>query len=188
MTPSFGDQLRAERERLALLAGGGIAAPAAGALYWFALFVLGLYVRPTAWCLLAFITSGLIFPLALLLQRPTKSNMMVKDNPVANAGFVGFVNIAVGWAITIPAFHTDPQLVPLTLGIGMSLHFASIGWSFGSRALMFHPLVRALVIVALWYSLPDQRFTAIPLAIAIIYLVTIVLVRRELAVFRQKGL
>ena len=165
MRADFVDQLNAERERLALLARGGIAAPAAGAIYWAALFVLGLYLSPTNWCLIAFITSGLIFPLALLLQRPTRSNIMVKDSPVASAGMVGFINVAIGWAMTIPAFHTDPQLVPLTLGIGMSLHFASIGWSYGSRVLMFHPLVRAVVIVTLWYSLPGRRFTAIPLAI-----------------------
>jgi hypothetical protein len=187
MTSEFADQLSTERERLALLAGGGIAAPAAGAIYWAALFVLGLYATPTTWCLVAFVTSGLMFPLALLLQRPTRSNMMVKDSPVANAGMVGFVNVAVGWAITIPAFHTNPQLVPLTLGIGMSLHFASIGWSFGSRVLMFHPLVRALVLVVLWYALPAHRFTAMPLAIALIYLVTIALLLAELSSFRRRA-
>ena len=187
MTPNFIDQLSAERERLALLAGGGVAAPAAGAIYWAALFMLGLYASPTTWCLVAFVTSGLIFPLALLLQRPTRSNLMVKESLVANAGMVGFVNVAVGWAITIPAFHTNPQLVPLTLVIGLSLHFASIGWSFGSRVLMFHPLVRALVIVALWYVLPAHRFTAIPLAIALIYLVTIALLLKELSSFQQRA-
>jgi len=187
LTPNFIDQLNAERERLALLAGGGIAAPAAGAIYWFALCVLGLYAAPTTWCLVAFVTSGLMFPLALLLQRPTRSNMMVKDSPVANAGMVGFVNVAAGWAITIPAFHTNPQLVPLTLGIGMSLHFASIGWSYGSRVLMFHPLPRALVLVVLWYALPAHRFTAMPLAVALIYLVTIALLLKELSSFRQRA-
>jgi len=184
---TFTNQLNAERERLALRAGGGIAAPAAGAIYWSALCVLGLYASPSTWCLIAFITSGLLFPLALLLQRPTRSNIMVKDSPVANAGMVGFVNVAAGWAITIPAFHVNPQLVPLTLGIGLSLHFASIGWSFGSRVLMFHPAVRALVIVVLWYALPAQRFTAIPLAITSVYLVTIALLRAELSVFRQRA-
>jgi hypothetical protein len=187
LTSSFNDQLSAEREHLALIAGGGIAAPAAGAIYWAALSVLGLYASPTTWCLVAFVTTGLLFPLALLLQRPTRSNITVKESPVAGAGMVGFVNVAVGWAITIPAFHTNPQLVPLTLGIGMSLHFVSIGWSYGSRVLMFHPLVRALVLVVLWYGLPAHRFTLMPLAVALIYLVTIALLRRELSSFRQRA-
>src|SRR5665647_515734 len=99
LTPNFIDQLSMERERLALRAGGGIAAPAAGAIYWGALSVLGLYASPTIWCLVAFVTSGVMFPLALLLQRPTRSSVMVKDSPVANAGMVGFVNVAAGWAI-----------------------------------------------------------------------------------------
>jgi hypothetical protein len=83
---------------------GVVAAPAAGAIYWFALFVLGRYVSPYSWCLIAFIASGLMFPLALLLQKPTRSNMMVKDNPLTGASLAAFINIAVAWPITIAAF------------------------------------------------------------------------------------
>jgi hypothetical protein len=181
LNPDFESQLQIERVRLAVLTKGGIAAPLAGAIYWFALFILGLYVSERAWCLIAFITSGLIFPLALLLQKPTGSNIMVKNSPIAEAGLAGFINMAVGWAVTIAAFSTNPTLVPLTLAIGMSLHFSTIGWSFGVRSLMVHPLLRAAVVTALWYAYPQYRFTAIPLAVAFVYLATIPFLLREVA-------
>lgn len=181
MTRSFAEQLTFERERYAALAGGAIAAPLAGALYWGALGALGFRLPPSIWCLAAFFASALIFPLALLLQRPTGSSLSVKDNPLTRASLVGLVNLAPGWAVTIPAYHTDPQLVPLTLGIGMSLHVASVGWSFSSPALIVHPLLRAAAIVALWYGWPGARFTAIPLAIAALHVLTALLLRREVS-------
>ncbi len=185
MNTDFEAQLNTERMKLAVLANGGVAAPIAGAIYWFTLFIVGLYASNYFWCLVAFITSGLIFPLALLLQKPTHSTLMVKNSPVGGAGLAGFVNMAVGWAITIAAFHTNPTLVPLALAIGMSLHFSAIGWSFGSKSLMVHPIVRAAVVTTLWYACPQYRFTAIPLAVALIYLGTIPFLRHEVAAAKK---
>jgi hypothetical protein len=181
----FARQLHIEQMKFAVQTNGVVAAPAAGAIYWFALFVLGRYMSPYNWCLIAFIASGLMFPLALLLQKPTRSNMMVKDNPLTGASLAAFINIAVAWPITIAAFHTAIALVPLALAIGMSLHLATVGWSLGLRSYLVHPIVRAIAVTALWYALPAHRFTAIPLAVSAIYLVTIPCVLREVAMARE---
>jgi ABC-type sugar transport system permease subunit len=63
--------------------------------------------------------------------------------------------------------------VPLSLGIGMSLHWPVIGWMFG-RTILFslHTAVRAAAVIAPWHVFPQDRFTLIPLAIAAVYLVT----------------
>ena len=181
----FASRLQTERMKLAVLARGGIAAPLAGAIYWFALFILGIYVSNRAWCLIAFITSGLIFPLALLLQKPTKSNLMIKNDALSGVLFASLTNIALGWSITIAAFYTNLGLVPLALAINLSLHFSGLGWSFGSKAIMAHPIVRAVVVTALWYALPEVRFTAIPLAVSLIYLSTVPFVLREVAAAKK---
>lgn len=97
----------------------------------------------------------------------------------------GFVNVAVGWPLTTAAFHTDPTLVPLALAVGMSLHFSAISWSFGVKSLMVHPLVRAGVVTVLWYAYPRHRFTAIPLAVALVYLGTIPFLLREVGAARR---
>ena len=189
MNTDFASRLQTERMKLAVVARGGIAAPLAGAIYWFALFVLGIYVSNYAWCLIAFITSGLIFPLALLLQKPTKSNLMVKSgksDALSGVVFASLINIALGWSITITAFYTNLVLVPLALAINLSLHFGGLGWIYGSKAIMIHPIVRAAVVTALWYALPETRFTAIPLAVSLIYLGTIPFVLREVGAAKKK--
>lgn len=186
LNDDFAVRLRTEKMKLIVLMNGGIAAPMAGAIYWFALYILGIYVSNNTWCLIAFITSGLIFPLALLLQKPAKSNLMVKNNALSGVVFASLINIVLGWSITIAVFFTNLVLVPLVLAINMSLHFSGFGWSFDSKAIMLHPIVRAVVVTALWYLLPEYRFTAIPLAVSLIYLGTILLVLREVAAARKE--
>lgn len=181
----FASRLHAERLRLSVAANGGIAAPLAGSVYWIVLFVLGLYVSEYSWCLIAFLTSGLIFPLALLLQKLTKSELMIENDALSGAVFASLTNIVIGWSVTIAAFYSDLALVPLALAINMSLHFSGIGWTFGSKVIMGHPIVRAIVVTILWYSLPAQRFSAIPLAVGVIYLATVLLVIREVVAARK---
>src|SRR5690606_32268371 len=95
--------LRAEQRRLFLAARAGISAPAAGAIYWLALGVAGFYLRPNAWCLLAFITSGAIFPLAIALQKPLRANMFVKS-PLDSMTFPTLLPVMLCFGFSIPAF------------------------------------------------------------------------------------
>lgn len=185
MNPSFAQQLHLERARFAISANGVVCAPAAGGIYWSALAILAPFVETQLWCFLAFVGSGLIFPLALALQKPLRSNMMIKGNPLGGPGAYAFANMALCWAITIPAFHVDPQLVPLALGIGMSLHLVGTAWSMNLKSYLLHPLIRAAIVVALWYAFPVQRFFYIPIAIAAIYFLTIPTVLREVAAHRR---
>ena len=43
----------------------------------------------------------------------------------------------------------------------------------------FHPLVRAVLALAVWVMVPGGRFTILPLVVVAIYVVTAVLVRRD---------
>lgn len=181
MNASFSTQLLLERKRFAVKTNGVVCAPAAGALYWAALATMAPFASTHHWCLAAFIGSGLIFPLALALQKPLRSDMMLKRTPLTGPGSYAYANIALGWAITIPAFHADPQLVPLALGISMSLHLVGTAWSMNLKTYLIHPLLRAAIVVLLWYALPEQRFLLIPLAIALLYLATIPCVLAEVA-------
>lgn len=185
MNLSFTQQLDLERARFAIAANGVVCAPAAGGIYWTALAALAPYVDAYAWCFVAFIGSGLIFPLALALQKPLRCNMMIKGNPLGGPGAYAFANMALCWAITIPAFHADPELVPLVLGIGMSLHLVGTAWSMNLKSYLIHPLLRAALVVALWYAFPEQRFLVVPIAVAGLYFLTIPAVLREVAAHRR---
>jgi hypothetical protein len=162
----------AERHRNYIAAGGGRALPVAGAIYWIGLAIAGLYLNDRLWCLLAFATSGLIFPLGLLLQRPTHSSAMSKS-AFGMLLFAALFSMLCFWGVTIPLFYEAREFVPLSLGIGMSLHWPVIGWMYGRTVLFsLHTAVRTAAVIALWYLYPLDRFALIPLAIAAIYLLT----------------
>lgn len=132
----------------------------------------GLVLADRTWCIVALATSGLIFPLGIALSRPLDADLFV-DSPIADVWLPAFAALALSFGITIPAFSVDPGLVPLGLAIGMSLHWPVFGWLYDRRGFMVHALVRTAVVVALWTLLPGQRFTAIPLAVGVVYLVTV---------------
>jgi hypothetical protein len=173
-----------ERHRNYIAAGGGTALPVAGAIYWIGLAIAGLYLNDRLWCLLAFATSGAIFPLGLLLQRPTQSNATSKS-AFGMLLFAALFSMLCFWGITIPLFYDAREFVPLSLGIGMSLHWPVIGWMFGRTVLFsLHTAIRTAAVIALWYLFPEGRFTLIPLAIAGIYFLTALVIALDVVRLR----
>ena len=57
---------------------------------------------------------------------------------------------------------------------------------YGSRACLFHAVVRVVMVSALWMWLPAERLTLLPLSIAIIYVATVVWLHREAATACQE--
>ena len=110
---------------------GGFPIPLAGALYWLTLGIAGYALDLAIWSQLAFYASGAIFPLALLLAKLFKNNFM-KDKGIVDSVLIPtFIGMLLFWPIMIAAVKTEPQLIPLILAIGMSIHWPVIGWSYG---------------------------------------------------------
>ena len=169
---NISEELVFEKKKYIIEANGGISLPAAGVVYWLALGVAGFYLEPNEWALLGFITSGLIFPLGMLLSKPLKANLMVKT-PLSSLIFPAMVSMFLIWPIIIAGYLTSISLVPLFLAIGMSLHWPAIGWMYGSRVCLIHAIIRVGLVTIIWFALPDYRFTAIPILVSLIYLFTI---------------
>ena len=164
---------------------GGISLPMAGALYWLALGLAGFYLKPGLWNLLAFFTSGLIFPVGLLLQRPMKANILLKS-PLSGLLLPAIMTMLLSWPIIIATSLADKTVVPLTLAIGMSLHWPTIGWLYGSRTCLLHAPVRAALVSICWFSLPEARYTVLPFVVAGVYLASVWGLKREVALARQR--
>ena len=166
---------------------GGFAVPLAGMIFWAALGVAGYYLEPEQWNLAAFVFSGAIFPLAVVLSKLLHSDFM-KDQPTATGDVLlpTFIGMLLFYAIAFAAFWESPQLVPLILAVGMSQHWPVIGWSYGKPGIYSaHAIVRSVGAFALWQLMPNDRFTLIPFWVAAVYLVTVVAIlveaRREAA-------
>ena len=182
----FNQELVNQKRQFLISANAGISLPIAGAIYWAALAIAGFYLKPSQWTLLAFCTSGLLFPLGLALQKPFKSNLMVK-NPLSGLIPYALFSMMLSWGIIIPASSIDKSLVPLCLAIGMSIHWPIIGWLYDSKACQLHALLRTIVVVTCWYTLPGLRFTLLPLLVSVLYALTVIGLTIEVAQARKQA-
>lgn len=153
---------------------GGFPIPLAGVVYWGMLAWLGTFLTVHSWCMIAFIGSGAIFPMALLFAAIFRNPFMKDKTATGDVLLPAFIAMLLFWPMIVAAFQVAPQLVPLILAIGMSLHWPVIGWGYGRTGLYSaHSIVRALVCLLIWLWLPEARFTLLPLAGAGVYLVTV---------------
>src|SRR5687767_2983162 len=150
---------------------GGFPVPLAGAAYWAVLTWMGYTSSPGGWILVAMWGSGAIFPLALLLAKVFRNDFMKDKTASGDVLVPTFIAMLLFWPMLISAIWTAPQLAPLILAIGMSLHWPVIGWSYGRTALFTaHAVVRAVVVFIIWNWMPEARFTLLPLSVCLIYL------------------
>ena len=153
---------------------GGFPIPLAGVIYWGVLAWLGTILTVHSWCMIAFIGSGTIFPMALLFAAIFRNPFMKDKTATGDVLLPAFISMLLFWPMIVAALGVAPQLVPLSLAIGMSLHWPVIGWSYGRTGLYSaHAIVRAIVCLFIWLYLPEARFTLLPLAVAGVYLVTV---------------
>lgn len=153
---------------------GGFPIPLAGTVYWGVLAWVGTWADIQTWCMSAFIGSGAIFPMALLFAAIFRNPFMKDRTATGDVLLPAFISMLLFWPMIVAAVQVGPELVPLILGIGMSLHWPVIGWSYGRTALFSaHSIVRAIACILIWLWFPEGRFTLLPLAVAGVYLVTV---------------
>jgi hypothetical protein len=187
MTEDFKTQLKRVQQQYCLDAGGGVALPVAGAVYWIVLAALGTRMEAADWAPMAAMLSGAIFPLGILLQKPLGSPFMKSKSPLSGVTMLAIIAINALWPIHFIVFGAAPHAAPLTLAIGMTLHWPIIGWTYGSRVCQIHAAARILVVTALWFALPNGRLTVLPLAVAALYLMAAAGMRWEVVRLRRRS-
>ena len=189
MTTSADLAAALKAERLASYARlrGGWPIPLAGAIWWTALAVLGTQLHPYYWSVVAFVSSGLIFPIALLLGRLGGVAFMRDRTAVTGVLLPAFVSMLLFWPIAIAALWEANQLTPLVLAVGMSIHWPVIGWSYGRLApFIAHAIGRAVASFLVWQLVPDQRFVLVPAVVAAAYFATVAVLFFDSASVRRK--
>jgi hypothetical protein len=186
MTKTLAQALAEERNATFVRLRGGYPVPLAGAIWWAAIGLLGYRVRPHLWIFIAFATSGLVFPLAILLGRICRVKFMSDRTAISDLMFPTLIPMVLFWPVAFAAYSTAPALVPLILAIGMSVAWPVMGWIYG-RTVLFtaHAIVRAVVCYILWTWFPSTRFTLLPLAVSLIYVATILVTLIASAPSRQ---
>ena len=167
-------QLRHARLAAYAEARAGWPVPLAGATYWAGLAWLGTVTDEANWSLIAAIFSGAIFPIAVAFGALFRNPFMKVKVPDQGVVFMAMGAMLLFWPMAVAAMWNYNALTPLILAIGMSGHWPVFGWSYGRPApFLGHALVRAIVAFGIWQYMPDGRFTVLPAAVAVIYLVTV---------------
>jgi hypothetical protein len=99
--------LFAEREASFFRLRGGFPIPLAGASWWAILGTIG-FVLPSRhfWIFIAFVTSGFLFPLALLFAKLFNNRLMRDKTSVTDVLFPAFASMLLFWPIAI--WHGGP--------------------------------------------------------------------------------
>lgn len=172
--------LKSHRRAQYLRLGGGIPFPLAGCVYWSCLGIVGFYADLGDWAMIALPASGAIFPLALLFAAIFKCPFMKDKSAIGDVLLPAFISMLLFWPMLIAAAKTAPELVPLILAIGMSLHWPIIGWSYGRTGLFTaHAIIRALFCLAIFSLFPEYSLTWMPLGVAAIYALTVIAIRAD---------
>ena len=89
-----------------------------------------------------------------------------------------FISMLLFWPMVVAATSEGSAAIALViLAIGLSLHWPVIGWSYGRTAIYAgHSIVRAALVMVLWFVFPEQRFLFVPLAVAAVYAATVLVI------------
>ncbi|MBW8360615.1 MAG: hypothetical protein K0M56_00350 [Kaistella sp.] len=159
-----------------------LATPLAGMIVWAIIGVVGIFFSDFIAVWTIFIGTGSIVYLGLFLSKFTGENFLDKKKP-KNEFDTLFLFMAgqaiLVYSIAIPFFLVDHTSLPMTVGILTGLMWLPFSWIIQHWAGIFHVLVRTICIVALWYLLPEHRFIAIPFAIVLIYILTLLILRKR---------
>lgn len=160
-----------------------LATPIAGLIAWLTVFISGLFFSDeiTVWVL--FIATGSIVYLGMAVSKLIGEDFLNQSKPKNTFDRLFFytaTQAVLVYSIAIPFFIEDYTSLPLTVGILTGLMWLPLSWIIDHWVGIFHSLVRTISVLALWYLFPAHRFVFIPLAIVIIYTVTIIILNNRI--------
>lgn len=119
----------------------------------------------------------LIFPVAVLISRLIGADPFSKGNHLGElVGYTHMSVIALSFPIVIFSMIYFPEAMILILAIAYCLDFYVMTWAFGSPLFGIHAATRVTIVTLIWFARPAWRESVLPLAVALAYLVTIILI------------
>lgn len=163
------DEYRREFERQA---NRSISMPLAGMIVWFAMAIFSVAFTEANLSLILLFAMGSIFPIALVIAKFRGEELLAADNPLAKLMGLCVLMVNLLWALHIPLYIFVPEFIPLSLGVGLGLHWVIYSWIIQHPVGIYHAVLRALSLLAVWFIFPDYRFLAICIAVVLMYLVS----------------
>ncbi|MDO6427760.1 hypothetical protein Q4489_12075 [Thalassotalea sp. 1_MG-2023] len=150
-----------------------ISLPVAGTIVWFIIALLSTQFPFKTGLLILLFGSGTIFPIALLIAKFRHEAITTSTNPLAKLMGSCVLMVNLLWAVHIPLFIFAPEFVPLSVGIGLGLHWVVYSWIIQHPLGLIHAILRTIAVLAVWFSFPEHRLLAVGLVIVAVYLLSI---------------
>lgn len=158
-----------------------LAMPIAGTIAWSAAGVLGAVLPDDdSKAIALFICLPAIFPLAMVIGRFTGDDFFASGRNDLDGLFGhGILMSLLVWGIVLPFWMIEPSSLPLGAGILAGLMWVPLSWIIQHWVGIFHATARTVLVLAAWLLFPEQRFVLVPVAIVLVYLVSIVALARR---------
>lgn len=147
--------------------------PIAGMIVWLAIAITGLFVSPRSSILVLLIGTGAIFPAAILIAKARGENLFAAANPLGKLMGLCVLMVNLLWAIHIALFLKQPDMLPLSIGIGLGLHWIVYSWIVAHNVGIVHAVLRTFLVTAVWFAAPGNRVSGVALAVVTVYAVSI---------------
>jgi len=171
-----------EEQRIAFSNQRFLATPLSGMLIWSVIGIIGIFFSDFVAVWSIFIGTGSIVYLGLFISKFTGENFLDKSKPKNEFDnlflFTVFQAVLV-YSIAIPFFLLEYQSLPMTVGILTGLMWVPFSWIIKHWVGLFHAISRTVVVLVLWYLLPEYRFIAIPFSIVLIYILTLIILNKK---------
>ena len=159
-----------------------LATPLAGLIVWTIIGFVGVFFSDFVAVWSIFIGTGSIVYLGLFLSKFTGEKFLDKNKPKNEFDtlflFTAGQAILV-YSIAIPFFLVDYNSLPLTVGILTGLMWLPFSWIIKHWVGIFHTIIRTILVLILWYLMPGYRIIAIPFGIVLIYIITIIILKKR---------
>lgn len=172
--------LKALREDYNQRSKGSLSLPIAGALVWAVVAVLGLIFSPKTAVLALVFATGAIFPIALSIAHLRGEQLFDRINPLSRLMGSCVLMVNLLWGLHIPLIIFAPEFVPLSLGIGLGLHWVVYSWIIAHPLGLRHAIGRSVGLVAVWLTFPEYRVTACALIVVLSYAISLIEMRSRL--------
>ncbi|MFT3830384.1 MAG: hypothetical protein QM691_11845 [Opitutaceae bacterium] len=168
--------LSLEHQRLDFISrsAGFRAFPLAGMTAWTAFGLASLLAPPATSIYLLLCATGAIFPLALGFAALTGQQVFQKGNAFASLIGQSVLMVNLIWVLHFALISERPALVPLSLAIGLGLHWIVFGWIIQSSLGLIHAIGRTGACTVAYCFGGELRMVAISAAVVVCYAFTLV--------------
>lgn len=161
------------RKEFELTSNRAVSMPIAGAVVWaFIAFISTQFDTITSTYILIFAT-GAIFPIGLLVAKLRNEDLVSSKNPLAKLMGICVLMVNLLWGLHIPLLLNAPEFIPLSLGIGLGLHWVVYSWIIQHPLGLIHAISRAVLLCAVWFLFPEKQLLIMSCVIVGLYIITI---------------